>query len=146
MMRQYFDMKAEYPEALLLFRCGDFYETYGDDAVTASKVLGIVLTRRSSATSSPIPMAGVPYHALEAYLPKLVRAGYKVAICDQLEDPKLTKGLVERGVSELITPGSGLQRAVAPAEGKQFHRGLVLREVQMRRGLSGCVHGLLPVD
>ncbi|MDD7531649.1 MAG: hypothetical protein SPK30_02130, partial [Candidatus Cryptobacteroides sp.] len=74
MMRQYFDMKAEYPEALLLFRCGDFYETYGDDAVTASKVLGIVLTRRSSATSSPIPMAGVPYHALEAYLPKLVRA------------------------------------------------------------------------
>lgn len=105
MMKQYFDMKADYPEALLLFRCGDFYETYGDDAITASKILGIVLTRRSSATSSPIPMAGVPFHAIDVYLPKLVRAGYKVAICDQLEDPKLTKGLVKRGVSELITPG-----------------------------------------
>jgi len=105
MMRQYFDMKADYPEAVLLFRCGDFYETYGDDALIASKVLGIVLTKRSSVTANPIPMAGVPYHAINSYLPKLVRAGYKVAICDQLEDPKLAKGIVKRGVSELITPG-----------------------------------------
>ncbi len=105
MMRQYFDMKKDYPEALLLFRCGDFYETYGDDAVTASKILGIVLTKRSSVTANPIPMAGVPFHAINSYLPKLVRAGYKVAICDQLEDPKLAKGIVKRGVTDLVTPG-----------------------------------------
>ncbi|MCQ2136505.1 MAG: DNA mismatch repair protein MutS, partial [Bacteroidales bacterium] len=105
MMRQYFDMKKDCPEAVLLFRCGDFYETYGDDAITASKILGIVLTKRSSVTANPIPMAGVPYHALNTYLPKLVRAGYKVAICDQLEDPKLTKNIVKRGITELITPG-----------------------------------------
>ena len=105
MMKQYFAFKADYPEAVLLFRCGDFYETYGDDALTASKVLGIVLTKRSSATPGAIPMAGFPYHSLETYLPKLVRAGYKVAVCDQLEDPKLTKGIVKRGVTELVTPG-----------------------------------------
>ena len=105
MMKQYFAFKAEYPEAVLLFRCGDFYETYGDDALTASKVLGIVLTKRSSATPGAIPMAGFPHHSLETYLPKLVRAGYKVAVCDQLEDPKLTKGIVKRGVTELVTPG-----------------------------------------
>ena len=105
MMKQYFAFKAEYPEAVLLFRCGDFYETYGDDALTASKVLGIVLTKRSSATPGAIPMAGFPHHSLETYLPRLVRAGYKVAVCDQLEDPKLTKNIVKRGVTELVTPG-----------------------------------------
>ena len=105
MMKQYYDFKAQCPEAILLFRCGDFYETYGDDAVTASKVLGIVLTRRSSAMAEAIPMAGVPYHAIDTYLPKLIRAGYKVAICDQLEDPKLAKNIVKRGVTEIITPG-----------------------------------------
>ena len=105
MMKQYYDFKAQCPEALLLFRCGDFYETYGDDAVTASKVLGIVLTRRSSAMAEAIPMAGVPYHAIDTYLPKLIRAGYKVAICDQLEDPKLAKNIVKRGVTEIVTPG-----------------------------------------
>ncbi len=105
MMRQYFKMKEDCPGAILLFRCGDFYETYGDDAVTASKVLGIVLTRRSSVTADAIPMAGVPYHSINNYLPKLVRAGYKVAICDQLEDPKLAKGLVKRDLTEIITPG-----------------------------------------
>ena len=85
MMKQFFAVKAEHPEAVLLFRCGDFYETYGDDALTASKVLGIVLTKRSSATPGAIPMAGFPYHSLETYLPRLVRAGYKVAVCDQLK-------------------------------------------------------------
>lgn len=105
MMKQYFSFKAQCPEAVLLFRCGDFYETYGEDAVIASKVLGIVLTRRSSAMAEPIPMAGVPFHAIEAYLPKLIRAGYKVAICDQMEDPKLAKGIVKRGISEIVTPG-----------------------------------------
>ena len=105
MMKQFFAFKAEYPEAVLLFRCGDFYETYGDDALVASKVLGIVLTKRSSATPGAIPMAGFPHHSLETYLPKLVRAGYKVAVCDQLEDPKLAKGIVKRGITELVTPG-----------------------------------------
>ena len=105
MMKQFFAMKAQHPEAVLLFRCGDFYETYGDDALTASKVLGIVLTKRSSATPGAIPMAGFPYHSLETYLPRLVRAGYKVAVCDQLEDPKLTKKIVKRGITELVTPG-----------------------------------------
>ena len=105
MMRQFFAVKAEHPEAMLLFRCGDFYETYGDDALIASKVLGIVLTKRSSATPGAIPMAGFPHHSLETYLPRLVRAGYKVAVCDQLEDPKLTKGIVKRGITELVTPG-----------------------------------------
>ena len=105
MMKQFFQFKAEYPEALLLFRCGDFYETYGDDAITASKVLGIVLTKRSNAAPDAVAMAGFPYHSLESYLPKLVRAGHKVAVCDQLEDPKLTKKLVKRGITELVTPG-----------------------------------------
>ena len=105
MMKQYFSFKADYPEAVLLFRCGDFYETYGDDALIASKVLGIVLTKRSSAVPGAIPMAGFPHHSLETYLPRLVRAGYKVAVCDQLEDPKLTKNIVKRGVTELVTPG-----------------------------------------
>ena len=105
MMKQFFTVKAQHPEALLLFRCGDFYETYGDDALTASKVLGIVLTKRSNAAPDAIPMAGFPYHSLETYLPRLVRAGYKVAVCDQLEDPKLTKKIVKRGITELVTPG-----------------------------------------
>ncbi|MCF0176647.1 MAG: DNA mismatch repair protein MutS, partial [Bacteroidales bacterium] len=105
MMRQFFRMKADHPEALLLFRCGDFYETYGDDALTASKVLGIVLTKRSNAAPDAVAMAGFPYHSLDLYLPRLVRAGYKVAICDQLEDPKFATGIVKRGITELVTPG-----------------------------------------
>ena len=105
MMKQFFAVKAQHPEAMLLFRCGDFYETYGDDALTASKVLGIVLTKRSNAAPDAIPMAGFPHHSLETYLPRLVRAGYKVAVCDQLEDPKLTKKIVKRGITELVTPG-----------------------------------------
>lgn len=105
MMKQFFAVKAEHPEALLLFRCGDFYETYGEDALTASKVLGIVLTKRSNAAPDSIPMAGFPYHSIDSYLPRLVRAGYKVAVCDQLEDPKLTKKIVKRGITELVTPG-----------------------------------------
>ena len=105
MLRQYFEIKAQYPEAILLYRVGDFYETYGEDALTASRVLGIVLTRKSAGNGRFIEMAGVPHHALESYLPKLVNAGYKAAVCDQLEDPKLAKKLVRRGVTELITPG-----------------------------------------
>ena len=105
MMKQYNDIKRMHPDAILLFRCGDFYETYAEDAVRAAEVLGITLTRRSSVTAGDIAMAGFPYHAIDTYLPKLVRAGIRVAICDQLEDPKLTKKLVKRGVTELVTPG-----------------------------------------
>lgn len=105
MMKQFRDIKAQYPDALLLFRCGDFYETYCEDAVEASKILNITLTHRSNSAADPIEMAGFPFHALDTYLPKLVRAGRRVAICDQLEDPKLTKKLVKRGVTELVTPG-----------------------------------------
>lgn len=106
MMKQFFDLKAKHPDAILLFRCGDFYETYCDDAVTASKILGITLTHRSNGgAKGGDEMAGFPHHALDSYLPKLVRAGKRVAICDQLEDPKLTKKLVKRGITELVTPG-----------------------------------------
>ena len=106
MMKQFFDFKAKYPEALLLFRCGDFYETYCEDAVTASRILGITLTKRNNGAGvKGDEMAGFPHHALDTYLPKLIRAGKRVAICDQLEDPKLTKKLVKRGITELVTPG-----------------------------------------
>ena len=106
MLKQYFSIKAQHPEALLLYRVGDFYETYSDDAVLASKVLGLVLTKRSNGDKGDTPMAGFPHHAIEAYLQKLVRGGYKVAICDQLEDPALVKNkLVKRGVTEILTPG-----------------------------------------
>ena len=106
MMKQFFDLKAKHPDALLLFRCGDFYETYCDDAVDASRIRGITLTRRNNGNSGKgDEMAGFPHHALDTYLPKLIRAGRRVAICDQLEDPKLTKKLVKRGITELVTPG-----------------------------------------
>ncbi len=113
MMKQFFDFKAKYPEALLLFRCGDFYETYCDDAVVASQILGITLTHRNNgAGAKGDEMAGFPHHALDTYLPKLIRAGKRVAICDQLEDPKLTKKLVKRGITELVTPGVAMQDTV----------------------------------
>lgn len=105
LIKQFFEVKAKNPEAVLLYRVGDFYETYSDDALLASKVLGIVLTKRSNGDKGTLPMAGFPHHAIDTYLPRLVRAGYKVAVCDQLEDPKLTKKLVKRGITELVTPG-----------------------------------------
>lgn len=105
LMKQYYSIKGKYPDALLLFRVGDFYETFSEDAVIASRVLGIVLTQRKNGAAASIELAGFPHHSLEAYLPKLVRAGYRVAICDQLEDPKMTKTIVKRGVTELVTPG-----------------------------------------
>ena len=105
MMKQYVQFKAQYPQAVLLMRVGDFYEAYGDDAITVSKVLGIVLTKRSNGVPSSVELCGFPHHSLQTYLPKLVRSGYKVAVCDQLEDPKMTKTLVKRGVTELVTPG-----------------------------------------
>ena len=104
-MKQFFELKAQHPDAILLFRCGDFYETYSEDAVVASEILGITLTKRANGQAKKVEMAGFPHHALDTYLPKLIRAGRRVAICDQLEDPKTTKKLVKRGITELVTPG-----------------------------------------
>lgn len=133
MMKQFYDLKAQHPDAVLLFRCGDFYETYCDDAVTASKVLGITLTRRNNkGSAAAIEMAGFPHHALDTYLPKLIRAGHRVAICDQLEDPKLTKKLVKRGITELVTPGVALTDNVLNCKENNF-----LAAVHFGRGTCG---------
>ncbi len=105
LMKQYLEMKEKHPDAILLFRVGDFYETFCDDAIASSEILGITLTRRANGSASSVELAGFPHHALDTYLPKLVRAGRRVAICEQLEDPKLTKKLVKRGITELVTPG-----------------------------------------
>ena len=112
MMKQFLDLKAKHPDAVMLFRCGDFYETYSTDAVVASEILGITLTKRANGKGKTIEMAGFPHHALDTYLPKLIRAGKRVAICDQLEDPKLTKKLVKRGITELVTPGVSINENV----------------------------------
>ncbi|NLN34122.1 MAG: DNA mismatch repair protein MutS [Flavobacteriaceae bacterium] len=119
-MKQYNSIKAKYPDALLLFRVGDFYETFGDDAIRCSKILDIVLTKRANGAASHIELAGFPHHALDTYLPKLVRAGLRVAICDQLEDPKMTKTIVKRGVTELVTPGVALNDEVLSAKSNNF--------------------------
>ena len=105
MMKQFNEIKTKHPDAVLLFRCGDFYETFSDDAIVAAEILGITLTRRANGAAQFVELAGFPHHALDTYLPKLVRAGKRVAICDQLEDPKSVKGIVKRGVTELVTPG-----------------------------------------
>ena len=112
LMKQYNDIKLKYPNTMLLFRVGDFYETFGEDAVVASKVLGIVLTKRGAGSTSETELAGFPHHSIENYLPKLVKAGHRVAICDQLEDPKLTKKIVKRGVTEIVTPGIAMNDGV----------------------------------
>jgi len=120
LMKQYNQIKAKFPEALLLFRVGDFYETFGQDAIVASKVLGIVLTKRGAGSSSETELAGFPHHSLESYLPKLVRAGHRVAICDQLEDPKMTKTIVKRGVTELVTPGIAFSDKILDGHNNNF--------------------------
>ena len=122
MMKQFYDLKAKHPDAVMLFRCGDFYETYCEDAVVASEILGITLTKRNNGgkNGEPVEMAGFPYHALDTYLPKLIRAGRRVAICDQLEDPKLTKTLVKRGITELVTPGVAMNDNVLAGKENNF--------------------------
>lgn len=119
-MKQYIGIKAKYPDALLLFRVGDFYETFSKDAVITARVLGIVLTQRKNGTAAHVELAGFPHHSLDTYLPKLVRAGYRVAICDQLEDPKLTKTIVKRGVTELVTPGVAYNDQVLDHKSNNF--------------------------
>src|SRR6056297_2869874 len=105
LMKQYYRIKEKNPDAVLLFRVGDFYETFGEDAIKSAEILGITLTRRANGSASYVELAGFPYHALETYLPKLVRAGQRVAICEQLEDPQKTKKIVKRGITEMVTPG-----------------------------------------
>ncbi len=120
LMKQYYQIKAVHPDAILLFRVGDFYETFGEDAIKASGILGITLTRRANGAASFVELAGFPYHAVDTYLPKLVRAGERVAICEQLEDPKTVKGLVKRGVIELVTPGVAMGDNILPAKENSF--------------------------
>lgn len=131
-MKQYNAIKAKYPDALLLFRVGDFYETFGEDAIRAAGVLGIVLTKRRNGAASFVELAGFPHHSLDTYLPKLVRAGHRVAICDQLEDPKLTKKIVKRGVTELVTPGVTLNDNVLEQKENNF-----LAAIHLTSGISG---------
>ena len=119
LMQQYNTIKAKYPDAILLFRVGDFYETFGSDAVRTAEVLGIVLTKRNNG-SSHTELAGFPHHSLDSYLPKLVRAGLRVAVCDQLEDPKMVKGIVKRGVTELVTPGVTFNDQVLSSKKNNF--------------------------
>ena len=128
LMKQYFQVKAQHPEAVLLFRVGDFYETFADDALIASKVLGIVLTKRANGSAQSVPLAGFPHHSIDIYLPRLVRAGYKVAVCDQLEDPKLTKKIVKRGVTELVTPGIAFSDQLLEQKEHNFLAGLTFEK------------------
>lgn len=128
LIKQFFSVKAEHPEAVLLYRVGDFYESYSSDAVLISKVLGIVLTKKSNGDKGYIEMAGFPHHAIDVYLPKLVRAGHKVAVCDQLEDPKLTKKLVKRGITELVTPGIAFNEQLLNQKENNFLAGLTFEK------------------
>ncbi len=136
-MKQYYSVKGKYPDALLLFRVGDFYETFGQDAVKTSEILGIVLTRRANGAASYVELAGFPYHALDTYLPKLVRAGQKVAICEQLEDPKMTKKIVKRGVTELVTPGVAFSDKVLEHKENNFLAGI---------HMQGNIYGIAFLD
>lgn len=132
LMRQYFDIKSKHPDAILLFRVGDFYETFSDDAIKTSEILGITLTKRANGSASSVELAGFPYHALDTYLPKLIRAGERVAICEQLEDPKTTKNIVKRGVTELITPGVTLNDNVLENKENNF-----LASVNFEKQIAG---------
>lgn len=132
MMKQFLDLKAKHPDAVMLFRCGDFYETYSTDAIVASEILGITLTKRANGKEKTVEMAGFPHHALDTYLPKLVRAGKRVAICDQLEDPKTTKKLVKRGITELVTPGVSINDNILNYKENNF-----LASVHFGKGVCG---------
>src|SRR6056297_1289067 len=132
LMKQYYRIKEKNPDAVLLFRVGDFYETFGEDAIKSAEILGITLTKRANGSASYVELAGFPHHALETYLPKLVRAGQRVAICDQLEDPKLTKKIVKRGVTELVTPGVSFNENVLEHKENNF-----LASVYMGKSIAG---------
>src|SRR5690349_12029229 len=124
LMLQHKAIKQKYPDAILLFRVGDFYETFGSDAIIASQVLGITLTKRNNGAAASSDLAGFPHHALDTYLHKLVKAGYRVAVCDQLEDPKLAKGIVKRGVTEMVTPGIATNEKLLELNSNNFLSGI----------------------
>src|SRR6201989_3214471 len=124
MMKQHREIKTKYPDAVLLFRVGDFYETFNEDAIVASQILGITLTKRNNGAAASSDLAGFPHHALDTYLHKLVKAGYRVAICDQLEDPKLAKGIVKRGVTEMVTPGIATNEKLLELNSNNFLAGI----------------------
>lgn len=126
LMQQHKAIKQKYPDAILLFRVGDFYETFGQDAVIASQVLGITLTKRNNGAAASLDLAGFPHHSLDTYLHKLVKAGYRVAICDQLEDPKQAKGIVKRGVTEMLTPGTAVNDKLLEHKTIIFLQGFIL--------------------
>src|SRR5450755_2929846 len=128
LMQQHRAIKQKYPDAILLFRVGDFYETFGEDAIVSSRVLGITLTKRNNGAAFSSELAGFPYHALDTYLHKLVKAGYRVAICDQLEDPKSVKGIVKRGVTELVTPGVATNEKLLDGNSNNFLAGMYFAE------------------
>src|SRR3954471_20450900 len=128
LMQQHKAIKSKYPDAVLLFRVGDFYETFGPDAIIASQVLGITLTKRNNGAAALSDLAGFPFHALDTYLHKLVKAGYRVAICDQLEDPKAAKGIVKRGVTEMVTPGTTVNDKLIEHGSNNFLAGIYFTE------------------
>ena len=132
LMKQYYQIKSKHPDTILMFRVGDFYETFGEDAIKAAEILGITLTKRANGKASFVELAGVPYHALDTYLPKLVRAGQRVAICEQLEDPKKTKQIVKRGVTEMVTPGVSFNDNVLEHRENNF-----LASVHLERTVAG---------
>ena len=145
LMEQYYREKLQYPDTLLLFRVGDFYETFAEDAVIVARDLNITLTsRQKDDEGNKIPLAGVPYHALEVYLAKLIRAGHKVAICDQVEDPKLAKGLVKREITRVVTPGTIIEPAIARRVLQQFSRLRGARWRQDGAGFCGRLHRRVP--
>ena len=143
-MKQYYAVKNKYPDAVLLFRVGDFYETFGEDAIKASGILGITLTRRANGSASFVELAGFPYHSLDTYLPKLVRAGQRVAICEQLEDPKLTKNIVKRGITELVTPGVSIDDNVLEHRENNFLASVHIEKNTRRCGVSRYLDGRIP--
>ncbi|HET6511681.1 MAG TPA: DNA mismatch repair protein MutS, partial [Candidatus Kapabacteria bacterium] len=135
LMKQYYSIKAKYPDTILFFRMGDFFETFGEDAITTAKVTGIILTKRGSGSASEIELAGFPHHQLDTYLPKMIRAGYRVAVCEQLEDPKLAKGIVKRDVVEVVTPG--VQTSEKTLEvGKNTYVGSII----IQNGIAGVAY------
>ena len=131
LMQQHRAIKQKYPDAILLFRVGDFYETFGEDAIHASRILGITLTKRNNGSASSSELAGFPHHALDTYLHKLVKGGFRVAICDQLEDPKLAKGIVKRGVTEMVTPGTATQDKLLEHSSNNFLAAIHFGDAQM---------------
>ena len=143
LMQQHRAIKQRYPDAILLFRVGDFYETFGEDAIVASKVLGITLTKRNNGAAASSELAGFPYHALDTYLHKLVKAGHRVAVCDQLEDPRSVKGIVKRGVTEMVTPGIATNEKLLDGSNNNFLAGIYFPESWPDHSAANLGH-LLP--